>query len=91
MIDMDESRYFGVPVVTHYESILYFIRIIHKTKRINTMGIKGRVDKMVVLACETCKERNYTTVKNKKVSKERMELNKYCPSCQKHTAHKETK
>ena len=32
------------------------------------MGIKGRVDKMVVLACEDCKERNYTTVKNKKTS-----------------------
>ena len=30
------------------------------------MGIKGRVDKMVVLACEECKERNYTTTKNKK-------------------------
>lgn len=55
------------------------------------MGIKGRVDKMVVLACETCKERNYTTVKNKKANKERMELNKYCASCKKHTAHKETK
>ena len=25
------------------------------------MGIKGKVDKMVVLACEECKERNYTT------------------------------
>ena len=55
------------------------------------MGIKGRVDKMVVLACETCKERNYTTVKNKKTKKERMELSKYCHSCKKHTAHKETK
>lgn len=55
------------------------------------MGIKGKVDRMVVLACEDCKERNYTTVKNKKVSKERMELNKYCPSCKKHTPHKETK
>ena len=30
------------------------------------MGIKGKVDKMVVLACEECKERNYTTTKNKK-------------------------
>jgi hypothetical protein len=30
------------------------------------MGIKGRVDKMVVMACEECKERNYTTTKNKK-------------------------
>lgn len=62
-----------------------------KEKRINTMGIKGRVDKMVVLACEDCKERNYTTVKNKKTTKERMELSKYCPTCKKHTAHKETK
>ncbi|MBO5948371.1 50S ribosomal protein L33 [bacterium] len=55
------------------------------------MGIKGKVDKMVVLACEECKRRNYTTVKNKKTLKERMELKKYCPFCKKHTEHKETK
>ena len=30
------------------------------------MGIKGKNDRMVVLACEECKERNYTTTKNKK-------------------------
>ena len=34
------------------------------------MGIKGKVDKMVVLACEDCKERNYTTTKNKKTLKQ---------------------
>ncbi len=28
------------------------------------MGIKGKNDRMVVLACEDCKERNYTTTKN---------------------------
>lgn len=56
-----------------------------------TMGIKGKVDKMVVLACEDCKERNYTTTKNKKTIKDRMELKKYCPTCKKHTVHKETK
>ena len=55
------------------------------------MGIKGKVDKMVVMACEECKERNYTTTKNKKTIKERLELNKYCPKCKKHTTHKETK
>ena len=55
------------------------------------MGIKGKVDKMVVLACEECKERNYTTTKNKNTNKERLELNKYCPKCQKKTVHKETK
>ena len=52
------------------------------------MGIKGKNDRMVVLACE---ERNYTTVKNKKNTKDRLELSKYCPSCKKHTTHKETK
>lgn len=62
-----------------------------KQKGNKTMGIKGKNDRMVVLACEECKERNYTTTKNKKNHKERMELNKYCPKCQKHTAHKETK
>ena len=55
------------------------------------MGIKGKNDRMVVLACEDCKERNYTTTKNKKNIKERLELNKYCPTCKKHTTHKETK
>ena len=55
------------------------------------MGIKGKNDRMVVLACEDCKERNYTTVKNKKNTKERLELSKYCPTCRKHTNHKETK
>jgi len=55
------------------------------------MGIKGKTDKMVVLACEDCKERNYTTTKNKKTNKERLSLNKYCPTCKKHTVHKETK
>ena len=60
-------------------------------RKVIKMGIKGKNDKMVVLACEECKERNYTTTKNKKTNKERMELNKYCPSCKRHTNHKETK
>ena len=55
------------------------------------MGIKGKNDNMVVLACEECKERNYTTTKNKKTNKDRMEMKKHCPRCNKHTVHKETK
>ena len=56
------------------------------------MGIKGKNDRMVVLLLvKNVKERNYTTTKNKKNIKERMELSKYCPKCQKHTTHKETK
>jgi len=65
--------------------------IIYPLRKVKEMGIKGKNDKMVVLACEDCKERNYTTTKNKKTNKERMELKKYCPTCKKHTVHKETK
>ena len=55
------------------------------------MGIKGKNDRMVVLACEECKERNYTTTKNKKNIKERLELSKYCPTCKKTVVFREKK
>lgn len=45
----------------------------------------------VTLACTECKQRNYDVYKNKKNTPDRLELNKYCPFCKKHTAHKETK
>ena len=45
----------------------------------------------VTMACTECKQRNYTSMKNKKNTTERLEMNKYCKFCKKHTAHKETK
>lgn len=45
----------------------------------------------VTMACAECKQRNYNTVKNKKNDPDRLEMNKYCRFCKKHTAHKETK
>lgn len=45
----------------------------------------------IVLRCAECKQRNYQTNKNKKNTPERLELNKYCPFCRKHTVHNETK
>jgi len=45
----------------------------------------------VGLACTDCKHKNYYGQKNKKNNPERIELNKYCPNCKKHTVHKETK
>lgn len=45
----------------------------------------------VTLACTDCKQRNYQTNKNKKNDSDRIELNKYCKFCKKHTLHKETK
>jgi large subunit ribosomal protein L33 len=45
----------------------------------------------ITLACTECKQRNYTTNKNKKNTTERVELKKHCKFCKTHTAHKETK
>ncbi len=48
-------------------------------------------DNMMKLECSECKRVNYFSRKNKKVLKGRMQLNKYCKFCKKHTLHKETK
>ncbi|MBE4906623.1 50S ribosomal protein L33 [Bacillus luteolus] len=47
--------------------------------------------KKVVLACVVCGSRNYTTMKNGKDVAERLEINKFCKTCNAHTAHRETK
>ncbi len=46
---------------------------------------------VITLACTECKERNYTTEKNRKNDSGRVELQKFCPRCRKHTAHRETR
>ena len=51
---------------------------------------------VITLECTTCRINNtspsrYTTVKNRKNTTSRLELNKYCPSCNAHTLHKEIK
>ncbi len=46
---------------------------------------------IVTLACVECKNRNYTTTRNKKNQKDKLELKKYCRFCRKHILHKETK
>ncbi|MEG1706676.1 MAG: 50S ribosomal protein L33 [Clostridia bacterium] len=45
----------------------------------------------ITLACTECKQRNYDTFKNSKTTTDRIELQKFCPTCKKHTAHKEAK
>lgn len=45
----------------------------------------------ITLACTECKNRNYTSNKNKKVTTARVELKKYCKFCQTHTLHRETR
>jgi len=46
---------------------------------------------IITLACTDCKRRNYSTTKNRRKSSERLEMSKFCRSCRKHTAHKESK
>ena len=45
----------------------------------------------VVLACTECKQRNYNTKNNTNNDPDRLEMNKYCRFCRKHTLHRETK
>jgi large subunit ribosomal protein L33 len=55
------------------------------------MAKKKGVRPVITLECTECKERNYTTEKNRRNDPGRMELEKYCKRCKKHTMHRETK
>ncbi|HHX44589.1 MAG TPA: 50S ribosomal protein L33 [Chloroflexi bacterium] len=49
-----------------------------------------KADRLVVtLACSVCKERNYTTEKNRRNDSGRLALKKYCRRCRTHTEHRE--
>ncbi len=45
----------------------------------------------IILECTECKNRNYTTMKNKKKTTERLQRQKFCPFCRAHKPHKETR
>lgn len=55
------------------------------------MAKKGESRAIIYLACNQCRERTYTTTKNRKNDPQRLELKKYCPRCHAHTVHRETK
>ncbi len=46
---------------------------------------------IITLACSECRERNYTTEKNRRNDSERIELRKYCPRCRVHRPHREVR
>jgi large subunit ribosomal protein L33 len=56
-------------------------------------GAKGQTMNrtIITLECSVCKERNYTTTKNKRTMTDKLVLPKFCSRCRKHTDHKETK
>ena len=55
------------------------------------MARKAEARVIIRLACTECKERTYTTTKNKKNDPQRIEIRKYCPRCRTHWLHKEVK
>ena len=59
-----------------------------------TLPFWGRCTGMrviITLACTDCKQRNYTTTKNKKNDPDRIELKKFCRYCNSQTVHRETR
>ncbi len=46
---------------------------------------------IITFQCQECKNRNYSSTKNKKTTTERLELKKFCRHCRKHQPHKEIK
>jgi large subunit ribosomal protein L33 len=46
---------------------------------------------IIGLECTVCKNKNYSTTKNKTRTPDKLELKKFCPACRKHTPHKESK
>ncbi|MBO9606685.1 MAG: 50S ribosomal protein L33 [Paenibacillaceae bacterium] len=46
---------------------------------------------IITLACVNCKQRNYTSNKNKRNNPDRIEKKKYCKFCNEHSAHRETR
>jgi len=55
------------------------------------MARKAEARVIIHLACTECRERTYTTTKNKRNDPQRLELMKYCPRCRAHKLHREIK
>ncbi|MEW6675027.1 MAG: 50S ribosomal protein L33 [Nitrospirota bacterium] len=46
---------------------------------------------IILLQCTECKNKNYSTMKNKKNTPDKLQREKYCRYCRRHTLHKEVK
>jgi large subunit ribosomal protein L33 len=46
---------------------------------------------LLTLQCGECRERNYTTEKNRRNDPQRVELRKYCSRCRGHKTHREVR
>ena len=46
---------------------------------------------IILLACGECKRKNYSTMKNKRNTPDKLRFKKYDPKARKHVTYKETK
>ncbi|MBI1746815.1 MAG: 50S ribosomal protein L33 [Acidobacteria bacterium] len=46
---------------------------------------------IITFECTKCKNRNYTSTKNKKTTTDKLEFKKFCRHCRIHTNHKEVR
>jgi large subunit ribosomal protein L33 len=54
--------------------------------------VAKKEDRIVItLACTECRERNYTSTKNRRNDADRIELRKFCRRCRVHRQHRETR
>ena len=68
------------------------VRANHRERRFRPVASKtADVRPKITMACVDCKERNYITKKNRRNDPDRLEMQKFCPRCRKHTAHRETR
>jgi len=52
---------------------------------------KGTPRIIIHFTCTECRDRTYTTTKNRRNDPERLELRKYCPRCRAHRLYREVK
>lgn len=46
---------------------------------------------IITMQCTDCRERNYSTNKNRRNDTQRLELRKYCSRCRGHRLHREAR
>ncbi len=59
---------------------------------LSTRGLEDEwMRDQIIFKCTECNEENYIGTRNKRKHPEKMTIQKYCPRCNKKTAHKEKK
>ena len=55
------------------------------------MPRRGDARMVITLGCTECRERTYTSSKNRRNDPSRIELRKFCPRCRNHVLHREVR